>query len=469
MTHRKLLFLHLWHLWVIAAILRLGYFLLALQHLGMEKLWNTNPDTRKYEAIAEWLLSDNPRGLEPLFRYGPGYGFILAGLQTILGASPLYAYLLNILIGSLAPVCVYLIAYYLTRSKAVALIAGAISALSTTSIALSCNILSDQSFFVVHALSILCFILGFRSGKKSWFIVTGLTAGFAAYLRGIGQFWPILLFLVPVVLPLCYEPVREELPRFMFSSRLAMIKRAGLAAAAMLVLVLAWSARNYIVHDAFVFGNNGVSTARQYLLARAVAEHTNGVDIREIHRRWEEEDLEFFGGRTPTLAELYQRDRDQLWRVSLAHPGWVSSTFLKTVWENVSAGNELAAQQVPVFKGLWGKLNSWNGKWLAPLIVLAVIAGLVFFYVDRFHLAWLLLGATYAYFTVITGFSFWQGSRFHYPAQMAWAILVAYAAFRVGLLLMKPARRFNLYPAILKRITGAAHRFAGLRRPKDRA
>lgn len=460
--------MHLWHLCVIAVILRLGYFLLALQHLGLEKLWNTNPDSLKYAAIAEYLLSGRAHGLGPLFRYGPGYGFILASLQQIFGASPLYAYLFNILIGSLAPACVYLIAFHLTYSKTVALITGAISALSTISIALSCNIMSDQPFFTVHALSILCFILGFRSGKKSWFIVSGLIAGIAAYIRSIGQFWPILLFFIPVILPLQYDPGREDSSSFMYSSRLSMIKRSVLAAVAMLVLVLGWSARNYIVHDAFIFGNNGVSTARRYLLAKAVAEHTPGVDIHEIRRRWDEQDLEFFGRQTPTFAERYQRDKAQLWQVSLAHPGWIISTFLKTVWENMSAGNDFANPQVPVFRHLWWILNRWNGKWLAPLILLVTIVGLVFLYVDRFHLAWLLLGATYAYFTFITGFSFWQGSRLHYPAQMAWAILVAYASYRVGLLLTKQARILNLSPILLKRIAGAVHRTAGLRRPKER-
>jgi hypothetical protein len=47
------------------------------------------------------------------------------------------------------------------------------------------------------------------------------------------------------------------------------------------------------------------------------------------------------------------------------------------------------------------------------------------------------LGLTYASFSLLIGVSFWQGSRLHYPAEMAWSILVAYAIIRL-LDLMKP-------------------------------
>lgn len=466
MTHRRALFLHLWLLWITAAILRLGYFILALQHLGMEKLWQTCPDTHTYTAIAQHLLSENARGVGALFKYGPGYGLILAGLQKMFGPAPLYAYLFNIFIGSLAPVSVYLIAYHLTRSRAVALISGLISAVSTTSIALSCNVLSDQPFFTIHAVSLLCFILGFSSRKKRWFILAGLLAGFAAYIRGIGQFWPIIFILVPIVLPLRYEPKRGGPLPSKFSSRLSMIKRSSLTAGVMLVLILAWSARNYFVHDVFVFGSNGVNTARAYLLAKAVANHTDDADVLEIRRRWSEEDAEYFGVRTPTFAESYRRNRDQCLQICSTHPGWVFGAFWETVWGNMRGGNYIAKHQVPVFQHLWWRLIFLNRSWLAPLIVLVALLGLVFLYVDRRHLAWVLLGATYVYFTFITGFSFWQGSRLHYTAEMAWAILVAYAVFRVGLLLIKLARRLDLQLAISNRIAAIAHRTTGLLRPK---
>ena len=45
---------------------------------------------------------------------------------------------------------------------------------------------------------------------------------------------------------------------------------------------------------------------------------------------------------------------------------------------------------------------------------------------DIWALAWIVLGATFAAFTLLIGFSFWQGSRLHFPAEMAWSFLLAY-------------------------------------------
>ncbi|MEE8577705.1 MAG: hypothetical protein V3T31_10655, partial [candidate division Zixibacteria bacterium] len=40
--------------------------------------------------------------------------------------------------------------------------------------------------------------------------------------------------------------------------------------------------------------------------------------------------------------------------------------------------------------------------------------------------AFVILGATFVSFTLLLGLSFWQGSRLHYPAEMAWAVLLPY-------------------------------------------
>jgi len=44
----------------------------------------------------------------------------------------------------------------------------------------------------------------------------------------------------------------------------------------------------------------------------------------------------------------------------------------------------------------------------------------------------LVLGSTYGFFTWTTGFSFWQGSRLHFPAEMAWSILLSYFLVFIG-------------------------------------
>ena len=73
---------------------------------------------------------------------------------------------------------------------------------------------------------------------------------------------------------------------------------------------------------------------------------------------------------------------------------------------------------VPVYRAM--------EKWLGYLIVGTSLVGLGLLIFRRQYFAALLLGSAYTYFTFIAGFSFSQGSRLHYPAEMAWSPLVAY-------------------------------------------
>ncbi|MEA3297421.1 MAG: phospholipid carrier-dependent glycosyltransferase, partial [candidate division Zixibacteria bacterium] len=230
----------------------------------MVKLSTIAPDTDVYRLVAEYFLSGGASGEKMLFQVGPGYGLILASLQLLFGPNSLSALIFNVIVGSLGSVLIYMLAYYLIHSRVVALVAGIIVALSTTSISLSCIILSDQPFFTIHACALVCFVLGFRTGKMSWFIAAGIAGGLGAMIRGIGQFWWLIFVLIPLLIPVSDR----------FSSRLSMVKKAGLTGGIMLLVVLTWSTRNYLTHDVFTFGGNGLAAARSYWAASSVANHT---------------------------------------------------------------------------------------------------------------------------------------------------------------------------------------------------
>jgi len=421
-TDRKVIVYQIVSLWLFALALRVGHLLVSLSQIGLQRLSTLAPDTGAYRLVAEYFLSGGVAGEQTIFQVGPGYGLILATFEWLFGPDPLPALVFSVFMGSLGPILVYLLAYCLIRSRTVALIAGIFVALSTTSISLSCMVLSDQPFFTIHAAALICFVLGFRTGKTSWFVAAGTMAGLATLVRGTGQFWWLAFALVGLIVP-----VPERFP-----SRLAVVRKACVTGGVMLIMVLAWSSRNYLAHDVFVFGGNSVSAARVYCAALAVANHTEDADIHDIRERWVQEDREYFSDHDPTMAEGYYRARDHLWQTITSHPDWFLDAFLSSVKGNILTGNYIVRSQTPEFWPQWDQLNAIHGKWFAHLLFYTSLLGLVFLVVNRQHLAWILLGLTFCYFTLITGFSFWQGSRLHYPATMAWAILVSYALYRLA-------------------------------------
>ena len=398
--------------------MRLGYLWLAVRHLTFDRFWQYANDTHLYLLVAQHIQSFHPMGDYGLLRIGPGYGLILAGVQSIFGQNPIFPILFSITMGALAPVFVYLLGFYLTKNRIVALAAGLFSAVSLTSVALSCHILTDQPFFTFHLAALVCYVLGYRTGRIRWFVIAGLVAGYAAYIRPVGQMWPYLFFLIPLILP------RQE----KFNSRWDMLKKAWITAAVMLVMVMGWSARNYIVHDQFTFGTNGILTVRSCLVAQVTAEHTEGMDVVKYRDIWEEED----GDRNLERYEgAASRAKARVMQAIEKYPGAIFRAYFRNVEDNVKAANYYAQRQIPELEGFMSWLNSALRKWLWLVIIIATLAGAGFLWRDKNYLATVLLGVTYLYFTLILGASFWQGSRLHYPAEMAWSILAAYAVYRM--------------------------------------
>ena len=65
------------------------------------------------------------------------------------------------------------------------------------------------------------------------------------------------------------------------------------------------------------------------------------------------------------------------------------------------------------------------------------LAGISFLVRDKNYTVAVLLGAVLGYFIFLSGLSFWQGSRIYFPSGLASSILIAYAGYRIVLLLKR--------------------------------
>lgn len=400
-------------LFVLAIGARLLYFKLASDFLGFEQFSHYANDSHLYLLIADHILSGHEMGAYGLLRVGPGYGLLLAATKFVFGANLIWPIMLNIFLGGLAAVFVYLLAYQLFSSRAVALIAGGFCALSLTSVSISCHILTDQPFFTFHIAALVCFVRGYKSGQIIWYLLAGVLAGSGAYIRLVGQIWPFIFIFLLFVLPLSK----------IYLTRLDFIKRAGLTALVMLLMVLGWSARNYAIHDIFIFGTNGALTVRSCLVAQSAEKNwAEGKTIVDYREEWEAED----GDRSENYQAAYPRARDRIIKEFMSNPSGILQLYFRNVKDNMVADNYYAARQIPQIKGFMLQLNKAVRNWLGFILIVMTLYGLVIMF-KRGHLlsAWL-LGVTYLYFSLILGVSFWQGSRLHYSAEMAWSIVLSY-------------------------------------------
>jgi len=415
LSEKRTTYIHLISLFAVAVILRLLYLKLASDNLGFDQLARYAPDSGLYLAIGDHILSWHKIGSYGLLRVGPGYGLILAAIKLVFGSHLIWPILFSIFMGGLAPIFVYLLAFQLFNSRSVALLAAGFSAVSLTSISLSCHILTDQPFFTLLAAALVCFVRGYQTGRIRWYVLAGLVSGFGAYVRPAGQIWPLVFIFLVLVVPLTD----------LYRSRADFIRRAGITGALMLLMVLGWSARNYVVHDLFVFGTNGMLTVRSYLVAQTAEEYSGeGKNLIEYRNAWEIED----GDRSKPYAAAYGKARARVVSEFKARPVEMLRLYLWNIEMNVVAHNYFVGRQVPQLKGFMDILNRIVEYGVGHLLVLLTLVGLIVMAVRRHRFAAWLLGATYLSITALLGASFWQGSRLHYPAEIAWAIIIAYLA-----------------------------------------
>lgn len=402
---------------VLAALVRVTYLLAGLKSMDLSRLAMLASDSATYTALAEYFLTGQGDGIKHLLVAGPGYPAVLAGLGAVFGTGSWPPVLLNVVLGAMAPVAVYLLAELLLRDRTIALLSGLFVALSFTGLSMSTSILTDQPYYTLQAVGLVAFVKGWQTGRARWFVSAGLLSAVAVNIRAVGQLWPYAFF----VLSLWYYlrvPAARERGRFL---------RSLWTPAIMLCLIAGWSMFNQARYGVFAFTSNGVRAAWAYTAASAVADHTPGGGFDSVRTAWWYEIYEPEDGSVPTEAQIYTQMKSRVLDVLKQHPGWMAETFFTTVWRNARASNHFAEDQVPQWKAFWVFLRRACHDQLNPLLLVMSLAALMILAWTRAWESLGILGVTYLYFTVLAGFSFWQGSRLHFPAEMAWSVLVSCA------------------------------------------
>jgi 4-amino-4-deoxy-L-arabinose transferase-like glycosyltransferase len=401
---------------LLALCVRITYLVAALQSQDLVSVAKVASDSHVYTQLAEHWRSGLAVEERFLLVAGPGYPALLAGLAGIFGSGLWPPVILNLLLGALAPVAVYLLAASLLASRTVAVVSGLLVALSFTGLSMSTSLLTDQPFYTLHAFGLLVFLRGLQSGRTRWFVVAGVLSTVATAIRPLGQLWPAVMLLLALGWVLKSQPPRNW----------RLLARSLWSPALMLAFLLAWSIHNEARHGIFTVTTNGVRATWAYLAATAVADHTPGGNFDSVRTAWSQDVHRPAAGLPPSEAEIHRRMKSRVLDVLREHPRWLLESFAVIVWRNLRASNHFAEAQVPQWKPIWSTVRNLSHDWINPLLLVASVLALASMLLARQWLSALLLGLTYAYFTLMAGFSFWQGSRLHFPAEMAWSILVSY-------------------------------------------
>jgi 4-amino-4-deoxy-L-arabinose transferase-like glycosyltransferase len=197
-----------------------------------------------------WEIVTGPVGLYrielggPTSFRAPGWPILLAGVYKVAGEQPRLVYLLNCVLGALGAWLTYLLGRELL-DEAGARLAGMFAALYVPSIWFATKFLSENLFVPLLALTLWLFVRGLRAGSGPlWALAVGLVLGWAVLTR------PFALLMVPLLtlIVLAAAKGRRWVP-------------AVVLPAAVLVVVLPWTVRNYIVHrQPVLVATNGGST-----------------------------------------------------------------------------------------------------------------------------------------------------------------------------------------------------------------
>ncbi|MCK5126905.1 MAG: glycosyltransferase family 39 protein [candidate division Zixibacteria bacterium] len=408
------------YLFLFAFIFRFGYMMLMLGQVTSAEMLELAPDTIRYVNIGKGLISWEIIDEGAIAIFGPGYGVFLGTIFLFTGVTAIPVLLIQIIMSSLSCGLIYKFGKELTGSKAIGLIAGYLAAVSFTSISLANILLSDTLFFFLFIAGNLLFLRSFNSGKWSQIIASGVIIGCAILTRAIGQFWPVVM----LVLPIFFIPVFDRKERLIIRARL--YGKYAVAALISLLLMTVWISRNYYYYDqpVFTLASAGGPANVAAITWAELENKTSG----EIKSEWYKEYASSTGKDISLLINQYQLYSEKTQECLQEHPLGMLKTYWNLVWDNVTAVNELYRAQLPLYKFsimntmYWYRGESYN---LAH-IVFSIIGMIILVLTQRWRVL-VFLGVIFFYFAVLIGFTQWQGSRLFYPALLAEVVLFATA------------------------------------------
>ncbi len=169
----------------------------------------------------------------PSARWPPAYSVVLGGLYWLFGVDPLVGELFNALTGAVTVVLLMLLVER-TLDRRTAIVAGTILTVMPGPILWTDVLVTETLFTAVFVGFFL--VLAFARPTWGWMAAIGAVMGLGALVRGEALTWGLL----PIVL------------FWRDFSRVDLLKRISVVAAAAVVVMSPWTIRNAIVMDAFV-------------------------------------------------------------------------------------------------------------------------------------------------------------------------------------------------------------------------
>ena len=380
-------------------------------------------DEKYHVHLAEQINSSDGLPEEPYFR-APLYPYFLAILFQITGASLYGVRLLQIFLGSLLPILVYLLGLRLFDRRIACWVGGVCTIYPTF-------VYYDHALLITSLMTLLTSLLALqllrcesKPNHTASFVLFGLLLGLAGLAR------PNILLLGPALLVWLWMVLRPQL-----GTRRAFVRYLVIAAAS-LIVVLPVTVRNYVVEEDFVLiawqggfnffiGNNHQSNGWSATVPGIDATWEGG--YRDAVAFAEEAE-----GRTLKRSEVSDFWYAAAWREIKNHP----STFMKLLLRKLRLF--LNGYEIPNMRNVYlaGKLGPiiqpfLFAKWiyfpfglLGPLAVIGLVLSVTHW--RRFLAVYLIL-ASYSVSLML----FFVCARFRQPLIPFLILFAVYGVFRL--------------------------------------
>jgi len=402
-------------IFLIAFGLRFGMLMATLDQAPLADIAAHPSDSPEYIQLAEDFARFDLTHENILYMVGFGYALFLTSVFLLSGHSLLFALIVQILLGSLATVLIYKITLRLLKRPFVAVVAALINATSFTSMILSISFLSDTAFFFLLALSVHLFLESLKKPKLGRLLLMAALIALAAVTRSVGQFLPLLFAIVALLTP----------ARYFSESKTRGVAYIGVTMALALMLISVWALRNYSVHNTFTVAGTGIEAAGKYLGARVAANISDSLTTADYQAIFNRE-MTDNGRLTLTPRQRHDWYFNKLTELFRADPILFGKTYLSIIGYNILAYDDNYHYRLPDYRPQLGWcINLCRKLGINVIFFFITMSGLAILIYRKQVDAGILLGALYLYFAIPSGFTFWQGSRIFYPAQLAGAVFIA--------------------------------------------
>jgi 4-amino-4-deoxy-L-arabinose transferase-like glycosyltransferase len=435
----------------LALVVRLIYLIFSISQIGVQGIASASPDGLLYVNMAKDLLTGANSYDYGFFTFGPGFAYYLAFNMIIFGQNNLPIILLHIFISSFSCLLIYKLANLITQSRPVSVMAGILLALSYTAITLSIVILSDTLYFFLFLIGLILFLNGMERGHWKYFISAGVFSGLAILTRSIGQFWPIMLFII--ALPYIFRGRSEENRNS--SSKKGLLLKVTVASLIAIMLMSVWIVRNYKTYGiptlALTSAGGGANVAAFTL------EKIEGKPAAQIKQSWTDEYVSSNNLKSLKPADNFRLNFAKARQTFFEHPWAMLKTFLTIAWENLNAFSFYHRVLLPDYKA-WAipleyKIENMG---LNHISFYLSMLGLAILIITRQYRGAIILASVYFYYAGMIGFYRWQGSRLFFPGQIADLILISIVSIytfgriaKIGKLIRKLGKPFmNRFPRL---------------------